>query len=115
MNISKLYQRAHALRMRDKAKGDEAPLPEFYVGVALGECVPDVTYVYSKTLHYRAPRVYIVRMALRRLAHKPEALAKTLLHHLVWPEDMTAIWECLLRTYGAKPRLLLAIADGMET
>lgn len=70
MNISKLYQRAHALRMADKRAGTEKAPPELYVGRALIEQESAV--------------------------------------------DVSDVMKHLVRTYGTKPLLLQAIADGME-
>ena len=115
MNISKLYQRAHALRVDDKTMHDTVVSPaEFYVGQALGEHIHDMRKANGEVLLPRTTHIKMVTMALRRLAYKPEALRRTLLEHLRWPEDMLALWTRLLRTYNYKPLLLLAIADGME-
>ena len=98
MNISKLYQRAHALRMADWTEsGIDEPGPEFYVGQALGK------HIGIKRQASEAAD------ALRNLA-KQEALVL----HLHWHDDVSVIWASLLRTYGDKPLLLRAIADGME-
>lgn len=107
MNISKLYQRAHALRMADKTcVVEQTPLAEFYVGQALSECCAD--------LNTGIMQIGFTARILRRYARKPEALRKALLCSIIWPRDWHLAWERLLGTYGTKPRLLLAIADGME-
>ena len=113
-NISTLYQRAHALRMVYKKAGGEVALAEFFVGVALCECIGNMKNTRGETLRPMEALVYIAWAAdvVRFFARRPEALRKTLLG--CWPEDMARIWTRLLRTYGRKPRLLLAIADGME-
>lgn len=98
MNISKLFQRAHALRMEDWTEsGIDEPVPEFYVGKALSK------HIGIKRQTREAAS------ALRNLA-KQEALVL----HLHWHDDVAVIWASLLRTYGDKPLLLEAIADGME-
>ena len=98
MNISKLFQRAHALRMEDrKESGIEDPIPEFYVGQALREHIP-ISSEAREAID-----------ALRCLAKQ-----KALTLHLRWHDDEAAIWISLLKTYGDNPLLLEAIADGME-
>jgi hypothetical protein len=115
MNISKLYQRAHALRMEDKEAGVEETPPEFYVGAALGESIidfynPDKDAVVPREKHIR----FVVRI-LRGFACEPKSIHMLLVRCLAWPgNDIPEIWKQLLRTYGERPRLLLAIADGME-
>lgn len=114
MNISKLFQRAHVLRMADKRADDEAAVSEFYVGRALRECIYGRKSIDGEALMPRETEVRLITSVFRRLAHKPEALRRVLLRHLSWPDDLTSIWDRLLATYDHKPRLLLAIADGME-
>jgi len=114
MNKSKLFQRAHALRMEDKRTSGEQTELEFYVGQAIAEQIDDMRNANGEVVLPRATQVRMATMALRRLAPKPIALRKTLLVHLRWPEDLYCIWDSLLKTYGRKPVLLRAIADGME-
>ncbi len=114
MNISKLFQRAHVLRMEDKAFTGREAVPEFYVGAAIGERITDLKKENGETLIPRETQVLIVVRVFRRFEHKPAALRKTLLQHLRWPEDMERVWDRLLKTYRNKPVALHAIADGME-
>lgn len=114
MNISKLFQRAHALRMWDKEMNDEKAAPEFYIGEAIGERILNMKNANGEVVLPRATQIRMATMVLRRLAHKPIALRKTLLVQLRWPEDMVKVWNALLQKYGNKPAALHAIADGME-
>jgi hypothetical protein len=114
MTISRLYQRAHALRMEDKRAGREAAPSEFYLGRALCEHITDMKKANGEILMNRDVEIRMVKKVLQHLAHKPEALRRALLGRLRWPEPWAQVWQRLLRTYGEQPRLLLAIADGME-
>ena len=114
MNISKLYQRAHALRMADRQDGTAVAPEEFYIGVVIADCFinPEVTNGVIEFL--RATEADVVSKALRRFARSPEGLHEELLVRLHWSENWARVWRSLLTTYGDKPLLLLAIADGME-
>lgn len=114
MNISKLFQRAHVLRMEDKRTSGEQTELEFYVGQAIGERITDTKNANGEKLLPRETQVNMVVRVLRCFEHKPAALRKTLLQHLRWPEDMERVWDRLLKTYGNNPVALHAIADGME-
>lgn len=114
MNISTLFQRAHALRMEDKAFTGREASAEFYVGQAIGERIIDTKNANSETILPRTTQIRMVTMPLRDLASRPAALRKTLLERLRWPEDMVKVWNALLQKYGNKPAALHAIADGME-
>lgn len=114
MNISKLFQRAHALRMQCASTGGGHAPSEFYVGAAIGQRIVDTKNPNGEILVPRSTELGIVVRTIRRFAEDPVALRLALLVRLNWPEDMAGVWEYLLSCYSREPEILRAIADGME-
>lgn len=114
MNISKLFRRAHALRMQCSVTGDATAPSEFYVGAVIGERIVDTKNANGEVLIPRSQEIKMITKTIRRFAEDPVALRKALLVRLNWPEDMAGIWEYLLFCYSREPEILRAIADGME-